>query len=108
MKEARYKLHPVEYAAWLHLLFVSIHPFADGNGRTAHLAMNLALIQRGYQMAVVPPVGRAEYLSAIARYQHRGDASAFCQFIAEQVLENERDMMRMLHIPLQQAPAIEP
>ncbi len=37
-----------------------------------------------------------------------GDASVFCQFIAEQVLENERDMMRMLHIPLQQAPAIEP
>ena len=108
MKEARYKLHPVEYAAWLHLLFVSIHPFADGNGRTARLAMNLALIQRGYQMAVVPPASRAEYLSAIARYQHRGDASVFCQFIAEQVLENERDLMRMLHIPLQQAPAIEP
>ena len=37
-----------------------------------------------------------------------GDASVFCQFIAEQVLENERDMMRMLHIPLQQAHAIEP
>ena len=34
------KMHPVELAAWLHERIVSIHPFIDGNGRTARLLMN--------------------------------------------------------------------
>lgn len=41
--ENRDRLHPVQYAADLHLKFVSIHPFRDDNGRTARLLMNLAL-----------------------------------------------------------------
>lgn len=39
--------HPIAFAAWLHIRLVSIHPFVDGNGRTARLVMNLALLQAG-------------------------------------------------------------
>ncbi|MFH1959102.1 MAG: Fic family protein, partial [Patescibacteria group bacterium] len=44
---------PVKIAADLHFKFVKIHPFIDGNGRTARLLMNLVLIQNGYPMAII-------------------------------------------------------
>ena len=92
-------LHPVEFAALLHLKLVTIHPFIDGNGRTSRLVMNLALLQDGYQLAVIPPVCRADYLSAIRRYQLQGDSEAFVSFIADWVVESEKEILRLLHIP---------
>ena len=38
-------IHPVEKAARVHSYFVKIHPFVDGNGRTARLLMNLELMK---------------------------------------------------------------
>lgn len=94
----RARLHPVEFAALLHLKFVTVHPFIDGNGRTARLIMNLALVQDGYQLAVIPPVCKADYNSLIATYQNKGDAKPFSHFIAERVLESEREIIRFLHL----------
>ena len=37
------KLHPVELAALVHLKFVTIHPFSDGNGRISRIIMNFVL-----------------------------------------------------------------
>ena len=96
----RDSMHPVRFAAMLHLKFITIHPFIDGNGRVARLLMNTILIQDGYMLAVVPPILRADYLSYIRRYQQTGDATQFCDFIAERVLETEKEVMRLLHIPL--------
>ncbi len=45
-------LRPIERAAWLHYKFILIHPFRDGNGRTARMLANLALMQAGYSMAI--------------------------------------------------------
>lgn len=95
----RKNLHPVEFAALLHLKFVSIHPFVDGNGRVARLLMNLALIQDGYMLAIVPPILRREYLESIRAYQQRGDVATFVDFVADRVLESEKEIMRLLHIP---------
>ncbi len=95
----RAHLHPVEYAAMLHLKLVSVHPFIDGNGRTSRLVMNLALLQDGYQLAVIPPICRVDYLAAIRRYQLQGDSRSFVAFIAERVMESEKEIMRLLHIP---------
>jgi Fic family protein len=90
--------HPVAFAAMLHLKFVTIHPFVDGNGRVARLLMNAALIQDGYMLAVVPPVLRPDYLSTIRAYQRLGNAVPFCEFIAGRVLETEREVMRFFKI----------
>ena len=57
--------HPVHYAALVHAKLVTIHPFIDGNGRTARLLMNLALLQSGYVITIIPPLMRMNYISAI-------------------------------------------
>lgn len=94
----RGRYHPVEFAAQLHKQFIFIHPFIDGNGRLSRLLMNTALIQDGYMLAVIPPVLRQEYISLLER-AHQDDRP-FVDFIAERVLESEKEIMRLLHIPL--------
>lgn len=94
----RNNYHPVSFAALLHLKFVSIHPFIDGNGRTSRLIMNLALIQDGYQLAIIPPILRTEYNNTIRHYQNNDNPVSFCDFIAERVYETQKEIMRILHI----------
>ncbi len=100
IKTERDNYHPVEFAALLHLKFVTIHPFIDGNGRTARLLCNLALLQRGYLPVLVPPILKAEYNDYIRLYQNKGISAHFVDFIAEQEVETQKGMMRMLHIPI--------
>lgn len=85
--------HPVVYAAKLHKEFVFIHPFVDGNGRVARLLMNLALMQAGYIIAVIPPLKRSEYISALEK-AHKNDAD-FIELIASCVFETQKDLLRM-------------
>lgn len=59
----------IERYAELHLSFVSIHPFFDGNGRMARLLCNLPLLRSGLAPIVVPSAMRREYLDAISAYQ---------------------------------------
>lgn len=63
------KLHPVAFAAKLHEEIVNIHPFVDGNGGTARLLMNLALLQEGYSITVIPPILRGDYIALVKRSQ---------------------------------------
>lgn len=98
MATAREKVHPVEFAAQLHKRIVFIHPFKDGNGRIARLIMNTALIQDGYLPVVIPPVLRQEYIELLEK-AHRDD-QPFERFIAERVIESQKEMMRLLHLPI--------
>ena len=71
-----------DFAAWLgaapstpetaftaHCGLVDIHPFNDGNGRTARLLMNLVLIRGGYPPVAVRPQDRLAYLNALQQAQ---------------------------------------
>ena len=98
----RDKYHPVEFAAQLHKRFVFIHPFIDGNGRISRLLMNTALIQDGYILSIIPPVLRQEYINLL-EHAHKDDRP-FIDFIAERVLESEKEIMRLLHIPFPKLP----
>lgn len=60
-------LHPVERAALAHHKLVSIHPFIDGNGRTARLLMNLLLMRQGYPPTIILKVNRQQYYRVLAQ-----------------------------------------
>ncbi|MHB8115364.1 MAG: Fic family protein [Acidithiobacillus ferrivorans] len=55
--------------ASLHLDFVTIHPFFDGNGRVARLISNLPVLRSGFPPIVVPTEARQEYKRSISDYQ---------------------------------------
>jgi len=89
--------HPVEYAALLHKDLVEIHPFVDGNGRAARLLMNLALLQYGYPITIIPPVLRNDYITAIKQTQtETKDNTPFINFISCMVYESQKDYVRLL------------
>mgnify|MGYP002766176581 CR=1 FL=1 len=89
-------MHPIEFAAWLHERLVSIHPFIDGNGRTARLIMNLALLKSGYNIVTIPPVVRNDYISALQHAQLHNNLQPFINFISEIVLESQKEYLRII------------
>jgi Fic family protein len=76
-------LHPVEIATEIHYRLVTIHPFQNGNGRTARLLMNLSLLRAGYPIAVIKTEDRSAYIDAIVARQSGGDNSALKELIAK-------------------------
>lgn len=76
-------LHPVILAAEMHERLVSIHPFIDGNGRTARLVMNLILLSHGYPLIILKGdlASRQRYYKALENVQLNGDAAPFHQLL---------------------------
>lgn len=81
------KMNPVALAAHLHYKFVRIHPFDDGNGRTARLLMNYVLLKHGLPPVIIKSAAadKNNYLMALNRAD-AGDTEAFVQHIAEQLI----------------------
>lgn len=89
------KLHPIEYAARVHNELVTIHPFVDGNGRTARLLMNLLLMQAGYPVTIIPPVVRADYLTSV-KAGNKSNHEPLINFLSCMTWESAKDYLRML------------
>lgn len=75
--------HAVEKAANLHEALVTIHPFVDGNGRTARLVMNLMLMRTGFPPLRIQPEQRASYFTALDECRF-GAQNAFVEWIVAQ------------------------
>ena len=78
-------LHPVELAAEAHYQLVTIHPFVDGNGRTARLLMNLILMQQGYPPALIRKRDRLKYIKSLEQAQLGGSKEDYYKIIADAV-----------------------
>lgn len=64
-----------------HFFLTYIHPYADGNGRTARFIMNVMLVTGGHQWTIVPVERRIEYMSALKAASTQGNILPFAEFI---------------------------
>jgi len=85
---------PIEQAADLHSGIVTIHPFADGNGRTARLMQNVALMRGGFWSIVTPVAERASYLAVTAQ-ANAGNLIPYRQYVLEKVVDSGLRLLEM-------------
>jgi Fic family protein len=81
-------MHPIARAARLHTLFVGIHPFTDGNGRTARLLLNLELLKNGFPTVIIPVEKRLAYYQMLDTAHTLGDDKPFIGLVAELVSQS--------------------
>ena len=72
---------PFQRAVFMKFLIAEIHPFADGNGRTARTMMNAELLAAAEERIVVPTVYRANYLSALKALSQTGRAEPLIRML---------------------------
>lgn len=77
-------LHPVIRATVFHHRFVWIHPFFDGNGRTARLLYNLLLMKEGFPPAIILRNDRKKYYNALNQ-ANEGDYNKLILLICQAV-----------------------
>ena len=89
-------LHPLQRAARLHVDFVGIHPFVDGNGRTARLLMNCELMRSSYLPAIIRVEQRLAYYDALDIAHTTQNDAPFLQLLAEQERETLRHYLSIV------------
>jgi len=77
--------NPIKIAAEAHYKLVSIHPFVDGNGRTARLLMNLLLMQLGFPPAIIRKEDRSAYINSLEKGQTKNDLVDYYSLMFEAI-----------------------
>lgn len=72
-------------AVMVHFLLGYIHPFMDGNGRTARFAMNVMLAEGHYPWTIIPVSSRAPYMQALEKASVEKNIKPFAQFISDAI-----------------------
>ncbi len=90
MKKNNKKVHPLIMSAVFHYEFVFIHPFSDGNGRTARLWHTVILSKWNSVFEYIPLESQIEkfqegYYKAIAQCHKNGNSNLFIEFMLEQI-----------------------
>ena len=74
-----------ELAAWTHAEFVKIHPFQDGNGRTARLLLNYQLMLNDYPPINIKKDNVREYFDTLETYALKNDIGPFTNLVQENI-----------------------
>lgn len=81
-----HKLYELSFEAHYHI--VSIHPWADGNGRMSRLVMNMIQYEAGCIPSIVKKEKRAEYIQSLAQSQEKDDSKDFIDFMMNHHVDN--------------------
>jgi Fic family protein len=108
-----------DFAAWIrdapdtpetafraHRDLVDIHPFNDGNGRTARLLMNLILIRGGYPPVSVRPVDRPAYILALQLNEAGQGSEQFDQLLCQRLDATLEEALAAVRDALPLVPAV--
>lgn len=87
--------HPLEQVSDLHAEFEAIHPFTDGNGRIGRLLLSILTIKNGYCPSIIPPIRRAEYITAMQK-ANKGDLYTLQVFILSVIYEEMKSLQRLV------------
>ncbi len=71
----------------MHSVFIKIHPFIDGNGRTARLLLNFELMKNGYLPVIIKKENRLDYYIALDKSHTTNDYSDFIKMIEQLEIE---------------------
>lgn len=88
--------HPIIRASLLHGEFVKIHPFIDGNGRTARLLFNFELMRSGFTPIIIKNEQRASYYEVLDLAHTTMNYGPFIQFVSDLVIESEELWLSVL------------
>src|SRR5690606_21451628 len=96
-QEQKGKMHPVVLAAEMHERLVTIHPFIDGNGRTARLVMNLVLMQAGFPITNISSEqeNRLTYYESLELAQTENNKNPFIEFICNHVNKALKEFLKL-------------
>jgi len=90
---AKKKLHPLELATILHNKLVRVHPFSDGNGRSARVVMNWLLMKNGFPMSYIELRDKVNYYKAIEEGD-KGNDGEIVHYIANLLMEQHTFISR--------------
>ena len=79
--------NPILVAAEFHYRFIRIHPFDDGNGRTARILMNFILMQFGFPPVIIKTQDKANYFAAL-QMADAGNIEVFVNYIAQNLVRS--------------------
>ena len=80
----------------MHGEFVKIHPFIDGNGRTARLLLNFELMRSGYTPIIIKNENRAKYYDVIDLAHTTLHYEPFIELVSDLVVESEKLWLSVL------------
>lgn len=87
---------PILTATAAHAWLARIHPFVDGNGRTARILMNLVLIRNGYPVCIIAREERLRYYDALEESQS-ANLTPLLELIYENVVESQEVWEKAAH-----------
>ncbi|MGD1889888.1 MAG: Fic family protein [Cyclobacteriaceae bacterium] len=92
-REEKEDTNPILLAAEFHYKFIRIHPFDDGNGRTARILMNFILMQFGYPPVIIKTQDKENYIAAL-RQADAGIIEPFIEYITDNLIRSLEIMIK--------------
>lgn len=89
---------PMKAAAYFHLVFERIHPFADVNGRTGRTLLNYYLMTHGHPPVVIREGNRKEYVAAFDAFHYDAEIAPMETYLKKEIVDTWKHLIRQKEI----------